>query len=80
MSPNRSVHDRRPVVRPLVLALSTLLPLSAAAQQAPAGKDPVALGALQVTAQRRVENAKDVPVAITAIRPHTTRMLRNARS
>jgi iron complex outermembrane receptor protein len=67
MSPNRSVHDRRPVVRPLVLALSTLLPLSAAAQQAPAAKDPVALDALTVTAQRRVENAKDVPVAITAI-------------
>src|SRR5690606_18392133 len=67
MSPNRTVHDRRPVVRPLVVALSALLPLAAAAQEAPATKDPVALDALQVTAQRRVENARDVPVAITAI-------------
>jgi hypothetical protein len=33
----------------------------------PAAKDPVALDALQVTAQRRVENAKDVPVALSAI-------------
>ncbi|MCR2488893.1 Plug domain-containing protein, partial [Salmonella enterica] len=30
-------------------------------------KDPVALDTLQVTAQRRVENAKDVPVSISAI-------------
>ena len=48
-------------------ALSALLPLVAAAQETPAAKDPVALDTLQVTAQRRVENAKDVPVAITAI-------------
>lgn len=67
MSPNRSVRDRRPVVRPLVLALCALLPLSASAQQSPASKDPVALDALQVTAQRRVENARDVPVAVTAL-------------
>ncbi|WMJ71133.1 TonB-dependent receptor [Stenotrophomonas sp. 24(2023)] len=67
MSPNRPAHGRTPVVHPLVFALSALLPLAAAAQEAPSAKDPVALDTLKVTAQRRVENAKDVPVAITAI-------------
>ena len=67
MSPTRTSRGRLPVARPLVAALSALLPLVAAAQETPAAKDPVALDALQVTAQRRVENAKDVPVAISAI-------------
>lgn len=67
MSPTRTSRGRSPVARPLVVALSALLPLVAAAQETPAAKDPVALDALQVTAQRRVENAKDVPVAISAI-------------
>lgn len=67
MSPTRTSRGRLPVARPLVAALSALLPLVAAAQETPAAKDPVALDALQVTAQRRVENAKDVPVALSAI-------------
>ncbi|MBH1391052.1 TonB-dependent receptor [Stenotrophomonas maltophilia] len=67
MSPTRTPRGRFPVARPLVAALSALLPLVAAAQETPAAKDPVALDALQVTAQRRVENAKDVPVALSAI-------------
>ena len=67
MSPTRTSRGRFPVARPLVAALSALLPLVAAAQETPAAKDPVALDALQVTAQRRVENAKDVPVALSAI-------------
>lgn len=67
MFPNRTAHGRFPSVHPLVVALAALLPLTAAAQDAPATKDPVALDTLQVTAQRRVENAKDVPVSISAI-------------
>jgi iron complex outermembrane receptor protein len=67
MFPNRTAHGRTASVHPLVVALAALLPLTAAAQDAPAAKDPVALDTLQVTAQRRVENAKDVPVSISAI-------------
>ncbi|HSS85507.1 MAG TPA: TonB-dependent receptor plug domain-containing protein, partial [Reyranella sp.] len=54
-------------MHPLVVALAALLPLSAAAQDAAPARDAVVLDALQVTAQRRVENAKDVPVSISAI-------------
>ena len=62
-------------MRPLAIAIAVLLPLgpalaqdaAAPAAQAPAQKEAVTLDAVQVTAQRRVENVKDVPVSITAI-------------
>ena len=63
MSPTRPARGR-PAAHPLFLAVLAFLPLAAAAQDA---QQAVALDALQVTAQRRVENAKDVPVSITAI-------------
>ncbi|WP_313319871.1 TonB-dependent receptor [Stenotrophomonas sp.] len=68
MSPTRTARCRLPAAHPLFVAVLAVLPLSAAAQDAaPASKEAVALDTLQVTAQRRVENAKDVPVSITAI-------------
>ena len=67
MQPWNFIIIRSDAVRQqVVVALAALLPLTAAAQDAPATKDPVALDTLQVTAQRRVENAKDVPVSMSA--------------
>ena len=70
MSSNRSSS-----VRPhrLALAIAALLPLGAVYAQdtatpaAPASSEATTLDAVQVTAQRRVENIKDVPVSISTI-------------
>ena len=65
MSPSRS-----PRVRPhrLALAIATLLPFGAAfAQQAESTTEATTLDAVEVTAQRRVENIQDVPVSISTI-------------
>src|SRR5690606_26815842 len=71
MSPTRS-----PSVRPhrLALAIAALLPFGSAFAQdaapaapAPAEKAATTLDAVQVTAQRRVENIQDVPVSISTI-------------
>lgn len=53
----------------LAVALLTALPFVAAAQDAPTAQRESAttLDAIQVTAQRRVENIQDVPVSITAV-------------
>ena len=67
MSPTRTARGRFPAAHPLFVAVLSVLPFTAAAQDAAPAKDAVALDTLQVTAQRRVENAKDVPVSITAI-------------
>src|SRR5690606_24459852 len=48
-------------LRPSLLALALALPLAAQAQ------DAVTLDALEVTAQRRVENIQDVPVSISTL-------------
>ena len=71
MSPNRSS-----TVRPhrLALAIAALLPFGSAFAQDTAPATPAAtekaattLDAVQVTAQRRVENIQDVPVSISTI-------------
>ena len=69
MSPSRSSR-----VRPhrLALAIATLLPFGVAFAQDPAPAAPstseaTTLDAVQVTAQRRVENIKDVPVSISTL-------------
>ena len=59
-------------LRPLAIAIAMLLPVAPvlaqdAATPTPQEKEAVTLDAVQVTAQRRVENAKDVPVSLTAI-------------
>ena len=66
-------------LRPLGLALALALPGVASAQDATGGADTApdrkakpadattTLDTLKVTAQRRVENIQDVPLAITAI-------------
>ena len=53
----------------LAVALSAVLPLAAAAQEVPPAQRDAAttLDAIQVTAQRRVENIQDVPLSITAV-------------
>lgn len=64
---------QRPSARPHRLALAIvagLLPLASAfAQetQTPAQKEAVELDAIEVTAQRKVENIQDVPVSISAV-------------
>jgi iron complex outermembrane receptor protein len=66
---------RSPSVRPhrLALAIAALLPFGSALAQdvpaatAPAEKAATTLDAVQVTAQRRVENIQDVPVSISTI-------------
>src|SRR5690606_31615180 len=68
---------RAPAWRPLALAIAVLLPVAAFAQDAPepagAGQDPdpakqaATLDAVEVTAQRRVENVQDVPVSISTV-------------
>lgn len=63
----------RPALRPLSLAVALLLPLAAQAQTtADAGQDKgknkaTTLDTITVTADRRVENIQDVPMAITVI-------------
>ncbi|MET0717827.1 MAG: TonB-dependent receptor, partial [Pseudoxanthomonas sp.] len=62
-------------VRPhrLALAIAALLPFGAVCAQetstpaAPAQSEATTLDAVQVTAQRRVENIQDVPVSISTI-------------
>ncbi len=61
----------RPALRPLSLAIALLLPFAAQAQSTSTtdeGKDKATtLDAVQVTADRRVENIQDVPMAITVV-------------
>jgi iron complex outermembrane receptor protein len=53
----------------LAAAIALALPLAVSAQQAPdeEGNEPASLDAITVTAQRRVEDAQDVPIAITTV-------------
>lgn len=76
MSLQLRVPSQSARLRPLAIAIAALMPLAAAAQETPATpaaaetqaqKEAVTLDAVQVTAQRRVENAKDVPVSLTAV-------------
>ena len=64
---SRSAHVRRPVVRPLVLALATVLPAAAMAQQDAASPQAATLDAISVTAARKSENIQDVPVSISTV-------------
>lgn len=64
---SRSAHVRRPVVRPLVLALATVLPAAAMAQQDAAAPQAATLDAISVTAARKSENIQDVPVSISTV-------------
>ncbi|MEO7257967.1 MAG: TonB-dependent receptor, partial [Luteimonas sp.] len=74
MSKLRTVPARVPAPQRLALAITLALPLGAALAQTttePETKvrdEAVTLDAVQVTAQRRVENIQDVPMAITTIR------------
>lgn len=54
-------HHASRHLRPSLLALAMALPLAAQAQ------DAVTLDALEVTAQRKVENIQDVPISISAL-------------
>jgi iron complex outermembrane receptor protein len=63
---SRSAHVRTPVVRPLVLALATLLPAMALAQDK-AAQQAATLDAVSVTAARKAENIQDVPVSISTV-------------
>src|SRR5690606_34477425 len=55
-------------MRGSLLAMALAAPLLAAAQDdATTGRDAVTLDALEVTAQRRVENIQDVPVSISTL-------------
>lgn len=63
---SRSAHVRTPVVRPLVLALATLLPAMAMAQDTPA-QQAATLDTVSVTAARKTENIQDVPVSISTV-------------
>lgn len=51
------------------LAIAAGLATTAAAQTAPTGDSPVSLEEIVVTAERRVQNIQDVPIAVTAITP-----------
>ncbi|MDR7191762.1 TonB-dependent receptor [Luteimonas terrae] len=51
----------------LAFALACALPAGAFAQDAATPASPATLDAVQVTAQRRVENIQDVPVSITTL-------------
>ncbi len=73
-----TVRRLRATPRPLALAIASLLPFAAAAQEAPAPQQEAApqasaeqratqLDTVQVTAQRRVENIQDVPVSISTV-------------
>ena len=54
-------------LRRSLLALALAVPTAAFAQQGDAGREAVTLDALEVTAQRRVENIQDVPVSISTL-------------
>ncbi len=71
MNPSPAV-SRRPMPRRRLLAaaLAATMPLAAAAQDS-----PTTLDAVQVTAQRKVENIQDVPVSITSIDPEKLHVL-----
>src|SRR3546814_15370701 len=71
-APSRRAH----AWRPLALAIAPLLPAAAFAQETPepaagqdedAGKQAATLDAVEVTAQRRVENVQDVPVSLSTV-------------
>ena len=51
----------------LAFALACALPVTVFAQEATTASTPATLDAVQVTAQRRVENIQDVPVSITTL-------------
>lgn len=53
----------------LAVAVVSLLPLYAAAQQAPGDDGVVRLDAVKVTVERRSEDSKDVPVSASVLRP-----------
>ena len=68
---NKNVARQRFASRSLIaLAIAAAFPLQAMAQEAPAveAAKPGQLETVIVTAQRRAENIKDVPMAITSIR------------
>jgi iron complex outermembrane receptor protein len=71
MSPRFAASLRRSLIEGVALSgmLFTAAPLLAqpAAEEAAATSTPDGLGEIVVTASRREENAKDVPVAVTAI-------------
>jgi len=50
-----------------LLAVALVLPLAALAQNAPRQNEPQTLDTLNVTAQRKVENIREVPVSITTL-------------
>ncbi|WP_202840029.1 TonB-dependent receptor [Luteimonas saliphila] len=60
---------RFPALRLSALALALSLPVAVQAQESPQADpaDAVTLDALEVTAQRRVENIQDVPVSISVL-------------
>ena len=68
---------RSPALRLSALALALSLPLAVQAQDAtpPEPVDAVTLDALEVTAQRRVENIQDVPVSISVVAGETLDVL-----
>jgi iron complex outermembrane receptor protein len=75
MSKIRSAATRAFVPQRLALAVALALPLGSALAQetatppeAPAKPAPTTLDQIQVTAQRRVENIQDVPMAITTLK------------
>ncbi len=67
----QNMTKTRTALRPLALSIALALPLLAQAQQsAPdekTARKAVTLDAVQVTADRRVENIQDVPMAITVV-------------
>lgn len=64
MSASRSLK-----ISALAVAVASLLPLHAAAQQAPGDDGVVRLDAVKVTVERRSEDSKDVPVSASVLRP-----------
>lgn len=67
-------HDRsaaHPALRPVSLAIALLLPFAAQAQSAPSGEEgndkATTLDTVKVSADRRIENIQDVPMAITVV-------------
>ena len=66
MSSSRVSHTALRPAR-LALAMACALPVSVFAQEATPASTPATLDAVQVTAQRRVENIQDVPVSITTL-------------
>lgn len=64
MSASRSLQ-----VSALAVAVASLLPFYAAAQQAPSDDGIARLDAVKVTVERRSEDSKDVPVSASVLRP-----------